>query len=88
MEVACEPDGPGVRVFGGDQRVGGDVGEMPFVFQPRARGGDGVGCAFARDLHEDAEVGEVALRWEGVEGLEGGEALRRGGYGDVDGWVW
>ena len=46
---------------------------MAFIFQPRAGGRDGVGCALAFDFVEDAEACEIAF-WEGGEGFKDSEA--------------
>ena len=74
IEVVGDVDFAGGCVDGADEGVGADVGEVAFVFQPGAGGGDGVGCAFAGYFVEDFEVLEVGLG-EGGEGFEEGQAV-------------
>ncbi|KUI59614.1 hypothetical protein VP1G_11144 [Cytospora mali] len=75
------------RVDGRVERVGRDVGQVALVLEPGPRRRDGVGRALALDLDEDAEAGDVVVG-ERPERLEEGEALRVGGDGDLDAWVW
>ena len=70
-------------VDGGVERVGADVGQVALVLEPGTGGRNGVGRALASNLDKHAEAGQVGLG-ERVEGLEQGEALRRGRNGDLD----
>ncbi|KAH6609638.1 hypothetical protein Trco_002984 [Trichoderma cornu-damae] len=81
VEVVGGVDLARFGVDGGVERVGADVGEVALVLEPGPRGGDGVGGAFAGDLDEDAEAGEVGVGERG-KGLEEGEAV--GGRRDGD----
>lgn len=61
-------------VHGAYECVGGDVGQMALVFEPRACSGDSVRGAFSGYLVQDAEAFEVVGgKWG--EGLEESETV-------------